>query len=126
MHGLSQEEVQKLAKRSKKEELENRFLATWVSEFPELSPPQRQIHFHDKRRWRFDFAFVEDKLAIEIQGGTWIKGGHNTGYGVTADYEKLRAAQRLGWRVLPYSTEDCKDMVRVVTEVAEILCKVPE
>ncbi len=126
MQELSQEQVKSLASRSSKETLENKFLATWVSEFPELEVPQRQVHFHDKRRWRFDFAFVDDRLAVEIQGGTWIKGGHNSGYGVTADYEKLRAAQRLGWRVLPYSTVDCKDMVRVVTEVAEILCKVPE
>ena len=126
MEELTQEQVQSLAKRSQKETLENRFLATWVSEFPDLPVPERQVHFHDKRRWRFDFAWVEDKLAVEIQGGTWIKGGHNSGYGVTADYEKLRVAQRMGWRVLPYSTQDCKDMVRVVTEVAEILCGVPE
>lgn len=123
---LSQDEFKKLAKRSQKESLENKFLRTWTEEFSNLPPPVSQYRFHDTRKWRFDFAWPEWKLAVEIQGGTWSKGGHNTGYGITADYEKLRVAQRLGWKVLPYSTQDCKDMVQVVTEVAEILCGVEE
>jgi len=125
---LSQDEVKQLAKRSQKESLENKFLATWAAEFPDLPPPVRQYKFHPRRLWRFDFAFPDDDvlLAVEIQGGTWRKGGHNSPLGITKDYEKLRAAQRLGWRVLPYSSADLKNMVAVVTEVAEILCQVPE
>ena len=125
---LSQDEVKQLAKRSQKESLENKFLATWVQEFPELAPPVRQFQFHPTRKWRFDFAFPDEdvKLAVEVCGGTWRKGGHSSPMGITKDYEKFRAAQRLGWRVLPYSSADLKNMVAVVTEVAEILCQVPE
>lgn len=126
MRELSQDEVKSLASRSSKETLENKFLAAWVEEFPTLPVPVRQHRFHPVRKWRFDFAWVEDFLAVEIQGGTWTKGGHTTGYGIAADYAKLRTAQRLGWKVLPYSTQDCKDMVQVVNEVAEILCRMPE
>jgi very-short-patch-repair endonuclease len=123
---LSQDEVKQLAKRSQKESLENKFQRVWHEEFGHLPAPVRQHRFHPTRKFRFDFAWPEWKLAVEIQGSTWQKGGHNTGYGLTADYEKLRLAQRAGWKVLPYGTSDCKDMVAVVTEVAEILCQVPE
>lgn len=125
---MDQEQFKALAKRSQKESLENKFLATWVQEFPDLPPPVRQFKFHPHRKWRFDFAFPDADvlLAVEISGGTWRKGGHTSPLGITKDYEKLRAAQRLGWRVLPYSSKDCEDMVAVVTEVAEFLCQVPE
>jgi very-short-patch-repair endonuclease len=60
----------------------------------------RQLEFHGARRWRFDFAIVDAKLAIEVQGGTWIGGAHARGSGIERDCEKLAHAIIAGWRVL--------------------------
>lgn len=129
MKQSSSEEVRQLAKRSQKEELENKFLATWALLYPSLPQPERQVKFHPARKWAWDFSwdFEDIKLAVEIQGGTWMeKGGHTSGSGIDKDYEKWRAAVRLGWKVLPYSTTDMKNAVAVAEEVAEILCNAKE
>ena len=52
------------------------------------------------RRWRWDFAWPERKLLVEVQGGIWIKSGHTTGTGISRDIEKNNAAVLAGWRVL--------------------------
>lgn len=49
--------------------------------------------------WRFDFAWPELMLAVEVEGGGWIKGRHNTGTGFLEDLKKYGAAQRLGWTI---------------------------
>jgi very-short-patch-repair endonuclease len=67
--------------------------------------PVDEFRFHPIRKWRFDFAFIEQKLAIECEGGTWQrKGGHTTGIGYERDCHKYNAALILGWRVLRFTT----------------------
>jgi very-short-patch-repair endonuclease len=73
-----------------------------------LPMPEREWRFHPTRKWRFDFAWPGDKLAVEVEGGIWLsakgkKGRHNTGAGIEADMEKYNAAALLGWRVLRVS-----------------------
>lgn len=67
--------------------------------------PEREYYFHDKRRWRFDFAFPDAKVAVEIEGGIWNGGAHTRGGHFESDACKYNAAAKLGWRVLRYSTE---------------------
>lgn len=31
----------------------------------------KEYRFHDKRKWRFDYAIPEHKIAIEVEGGVW-------------------------------------------------------
>lgn len=69
-----------------------------------LPIPEREYRFHPTRRWPFDFAYPERKIAIEVQGGTWSGGAHGRGSGIERDYEKINAAQILGWTVLQFST----------------------
>lgn len=67
-------------------------------------PFVREFQFAPPRRWRFDFAMPERKIAIEVDGGVYSGGRHTTGKGFEADLEKLNRATTLGWRVLRYST----------------------
>src|SRR5688572_23096660 len=60
----------------------------------------REVRFHPTRRWRFDIAWPEKKVAVEVDGGSWIGGRHTTGSGFEKDCEKLSEAAALGWRVL--------------------------
>ena len=65
--------------------------------------PQREFIFHDKRRWRFDFAFPDIKLAVEIEGITKDGGRHQRRDGFEGDAYKYNAAVKLGWRILRYT-----------------------
>lgn len=62
--------------------------------------PEREYRFHPERRWRLDFAWVEEKIALEIEGGIYVAGRHGRGAGIAGDIEKGNAAVLLGWRLL--------------------------
>ncbi len=55
---------------------------------------------HAERKWRADFAHIESRTLIEIEGGLWIQGRHNRPQGFAADAEKYLEAAMAGWRVL--------------------------
>ena len=61
---------------------------------------QREYKFHSVRKWRFDFAWPELKVALEIEGGIWAKGRHVSPRGFILDCEKYNEASSLGWVVL--------------------------
>lgn len=62
---------------------------------------QEEFYFAKPRRFRFDFANPELKIAIELEGGTWSKGKsrHTTGKGFRDDCRKYNIAGSLGWTV---------------------------
>lgn len=61
------------------------------------------------RRWRFDFAFPDQLIAVEIEGGTWVNGRHSRGKGIENDCEKYAQAMILGWQVLRVTTNQVKN-----------------
>ncbi len=63
----------------------------------------REFRFHHERRWRFDFAFPREGVAIEIDGGIWSRGRHVRGQGYENDQEKRNAATLMDWRVLNFT-----------------------
>lgn len=65
-----------------------------------LPLPTPEYRFHPERQWRFDFAWPEHKIALEVEGGVWTEGRHTRGAGFLADMQKYNAAGVLGWRVL--------------------------
>lgn len=64
-----------------------------------LPEPVRELKFHPVRRWRFDFAFVNEKVAVEVEGGVFSGGRHTRGSGFVGDCEKYNSATQMGWRV---------------------------
>lgn len=62
-----------------------------------------------KRRWRFDFAWPESKVALEVEGGTWVGGAHNRGQHMASDMEKYNFAALMGWLVLRVNNHMVED-----------------
>ena len=61
----------------------------------------REYKFHPKRRWRLDFAWIDQKIGVEVEGGIWLpRSGHNTGVGISRDVEKGNALTLLGWKLI--------------------------
>lgn len=76
---------------------EKRFALYWRA--VKGQPYVTELVFHNGRRWRFDFAWPEVKVALEIEGGVWVNGGHNRGAIYTSNCEKYNEALFDGWRV---------------------------
>ena len=66
---------------------------------------KKEVLFHNTRKWRFDFAFTHEKVAVEVEGGVWTRGRHTRGAGFISDAEKYCEALLLGWRVLRVAPE---------------------
>jgi len=74
----------------------------------QLDIPKTEYRFLKKRRFRFDFAWPDRMIAMEVEGGVWMKGGggHTTGKGYTRDLEKYNLATLHGWEVYRFTTQD--------------------
>lgn len=75
-----------------------------------LPPVQREYRFNPERRWRFDFAWPEKRVAVEIEGGVWSGGRHTRGSGFIADCEKYNAATFAGWRIFRFTAAQVHDL----------------
>lgn len=64
-----------------------------------LPEPQPEWRFASTRRWRFDWAWIRPKVALEIEGAVWTQGRHTRGSGFVKDLEKYNTATALGWAV---------------------------
>lgn len=53
-----------------------------------------------ERGWRFDFAWLQQKVALEVEGAIFAQGRHTRGAGFKADMLKYNTAVTLGWRIL--------------------------
>jgi very-short-patch-repair endonuclease len=64
---------------------------------------EREYAFDAARKWRIDFAWPAQRLAVEVQGAV-----HRTRERFAADFEKIQALTLSGWRYLPLSSEDIR------------------
>lgn len=62
-----------------------------------------EYRFDTTRRWRFDIAYPQRMIGIEVEGGTWAGGRHTRGNGFERDCEKYNAAQLQGWKVYRFT-----------------------
>ena len=85
----------------------------------------RELRFHPRRRWRFDYAIPSRMVAIEIDGGVWQYGRHNRASGYVKDMEKMNEAAALGWLVLHFTPQQqflrrTLDLIRRAVECRKI------
>ena len=78
-----------------------------------------EFKFHPSRKYRFDYAWPTPKVAVELEGAIWTRGGHSTPRGILRDIEKYNEALNLGWKVIrivhanvehPYTESSLKTM----------------
>lgn len=91
----------------------------------DLPEPVAEHRFHDVRKWRFDFAWPDLRIAVECEGGTFKpgrsqgRGRHLRSTGFHEDCDKYNAAAAVGWLVLRFDSKHlrtdpvgCVDLVR--------------
>ena len=85
-----------------------------------LPEPTREFPFAlmRRRKFRFDFAWIEERVAVEIQGATFRKGAHSSGTGLARDFEKNNLAMLLGWKVFYFDSKMVQDG-RAVNTICE-------
>ena len=70
-----------------------------------LPTPEREWRFLPDRKFRFDMAYTEGRVGVEVEGGTWVAGRHNRGGGFAKDCEKYNLAALNGWVVIRVTSE---------------------
>jgi very-short-patch-repair endonuclease len=68
-------------------------------------PWTTEYKFHPVRKWRFDYANPDLKIAVEVEGGIWTNGRHTTGSGFAGDMVKYNEAVVLGWHLLRFTPD---------------------
>ena len=96
--------VNKVKKAQQVDTLHSKVLTQLVG-FPD---PTTELLFHPKRKWRFDYAWEEQKLALEVHGGIHSGGRHTRGKGFVEYRAKMNEATLLGWTVLEVTPEHIK------------------
>jgi len=66
----------------------------------QLPPPERQAKLVPGRKFAHDFYWPRQRLAVEVNGGTWRPGAHSSGAGIERDYEENALTLLEGVRTL--------------------------
>jgi very-short-patch-repair endonuclease len=85
-----------------------------------IEMPIEEYRFHPTRRWRFDFAWPQYKIAVEIEGGIYSKGRHTRGQGYANDCNKYNSAVELGWSIYRYPTNQVLNF-SAIKQISRIL-----
>ena len=65
-----------------------------------IPEPAVEFRFHPTRKWRLDYSWPTQRLALEVEGGIWIGGRHTRPASYLAEMEKYNALAVMGWRLL--------------------------
>ena len=84
--------------------LELEFERMWTLFYPQIDL-ETEVRLIPQRKFRFDYVHSQSKVAIEINGGIYGKGGHSSIKGIQRDYEKNNLAQSLGYCVFNLSAK---------------------
>lgn len=91
--------------------------------------PVPEFRFDETRRWRFDFAWPDRKVAVEFEGaphgtgqpcpecGQRKAGAHTRGLHFLNDMAKYNAAAAQGWRVIRTTHEYDGNAIPVIVQL---------
>jgi len=75
--------------------------------FEQFGIPEAEFEYHlyvpgHSKPYRFDIAWSNKKVALEIQGAIWkgSAGGHTSGKGIKSNWIKYNYAAQTGWRII--------------------------
>lgn len=71
---------------------------------------EREYKFLHDRRFKFDIAIPEQKIAVEFEGGIFSGGRHTRGKGYANDAKKYNLAAMHGWKLLRYTSADVQNL----------------
>ncbi len=77
-----------------------------ISVFPN---PIKEYQFLPDRKFRFDYAWPAQRIALEIEGGIWVGGRHINPQGFSKDIEKYNLAAINNWMLLRVTSDMLKD-----------------
>jgi very-short-patch-repair endonuclease len=103
--------------RDKKALFSNAWLILADESLPEPTP-EYKFSAVIGRRHRFDLSWPRYKIAVEVDGGQYMK--HGGRHSRDSDREKHNIATLLGWRVFRYSTQKLENDPH--SPVAEVEC----
>lgn len=111
------------------------FMAMWRIIAPDEIEPVPDYRFDAVRKWKFDWAFIDARIAVEVDGGNRMARIITTNRGnqkavavgrhtKDADLDKCNTATMQGWRVFHFSPKMLEDNPdRCVNQVRELLNK---
>lgn len=85
---------------------------------------EREYRFIKDRRFRFDIALPDHKIAIEFEGGVFTGGRHTRSIGYINDTKKYNLATMHGWKLLRYTTDITKELnweFKVADEIKRLI-----
>lgn len=98
-------------------------VATWL-EAEGLPSARFEYRAFPPRRWRFDLAWPDYKIALEIDGGVYTRGRHTRGVGFERDCWKMNEAAASGWcvfRATPTMLQtEWREIVRILRAAFEM------
>ena len=88
---------------------------------------ETEYRFHPTRRWRFDYAVPNLKIAVEYQGHGQMSGrkndhvgGHASVKGLANDCQKFNEAQILGWKVIKFTALHFSERQRAANKLHNV------
>ena len=99
---------------------EQQVMLNWLRQHEIHPQPEVEYVFHPVRRWRLDYAWPAQKVALEQEGGIYggkdpktgrrYKGAHGSIAGIKRDMVKYSEAAILGWKVLRVPPDEIHTM----------------
>lgn len=66
----------------------------------------KEYRFNPRRKWRFDYAIPQHRVALEVEGGVFTQGRHVRPQGFLGDIDKYNTATLMGWKLLRTTPSD--------------------
>jgi len=118
-------------------QLEERFLFYFRLLAPDVPLPEREYRFAAHtvglgqgvrqrlneaglQDWRFDFAWPQVKIAVEIEGGIFDRRAHGSIKGILHDIDKYNAATYLGWTIIRLHSKILNDESKLCFELRRL------